>query len=143
MSYDEWVKSISADFTGDALWSLVVYRKALYLAHLCWDDAKKLYKTALLRDLASQLLRAVDSISANIAEGYGRRTGKDKSRFLEYALGSAREARDWYYKSGRVLPPEITAARIALLTEIIKMLTTLIPRQRQRSIREEPDTYTT
>ncbi len=41
----------------------------------------------------------VGSIRANIAEGYSRGTGKDRARFYEYALGSARESRDWYFIS--------------------------------------------
>ena len=41
--------------------------------------------------LSSQLKRAVVSISANIAEGCGRRTGKDYIAFLHNASGSVKE----------------------------------------------------
>lgn len=41
--------------------------------------------------LTSQLRRAVISISSNIAEGCGRRIGKDFVGFLYNALGSAKE----------------------------------------------------
>jgi four helix bundle protein len=41
--------------------------------------------------LRSQLLRAVDSVSANIAEGAGKPTEAEFGRFLDIALGSARE----------------------------------------------------
>lgn len=41
--------------------------------------------------LRSQLLRAVDSVSANIAEGAGKPTEAEFCRFLDIALGSARE----------------------------------------------------
>ena len=47
--------------------------------------------------LADQLYRSLGSIGANLAEGYSRGTGKDRAHFYEYALGSARESRDWYY----------------------------------------------
>ena len=41
--------------------------------------------------LRAQLLRAVDSIPANVAEGAGKPSELDFARFLEIALGSARE----------------------------------------------------
>jgi four helix bundle protein len=95
----------------------------------------------LTRGIADQLYRAVCSISANIAEGYSRSTGKDRARFLEYSLGSAREARDWYYKSRHTLKEEVVKHRINLLTQIIKMLSVLTPHQRQKGIREESSVY--
>jgi four helix bundle protein len=41
--------------------------------------------------MRSQLTRAAISIPANIAEGNGKRSEKDKKRFVEMALGSAFE----------------------------------------------------
>jgi four helix bundle protein len=38
--------------------------------------------------LVSQLRRASSSIGSNIAEGYGRKTNKDKARFYTIAMGS-------------------------------------------------------
>lgn len=91
--------------------------------------------------MADQLIRAIDSISANIAEGYSRSTGKDKARFMEYALGSAREAHDWYYKARRVLRQEVVSHRINLLTQIIKILSAFVPQQRKKGIRESAALY--
>lgn len=141
MNYPDWQKTVPDDITQDPLWKLEVYRLGLFVADISWQDALALSKTLLTRDLASQLYRAVCSISANIAEGYSRSTGKDRARFLEYSLGSAREARDWYYKSRHTLKEEVVKHRINFLTQIIKMLSVLTPRQRQKGIREEPVTY--
>jgi four helix bundle protein len=113
----------------------------LFAANIAWQDALALNKAPLTRSLADQLYRAVCSISANIAEGYSRSTGKDRARFLEYSLGSAREARDWYFKSQHTLKEEVIKHRIGLLTQIIKMLTVLTPHQRQKGIREEHASY--
>lgn len=48
--------------------------------------------------LGKQFVRAVDSISANIAEGFGRFSKKDKIRFYYYSLGSISECKDWNMK---------------------------------------------
>jgi four helix bundle protein len=76
-----------------------------------------------LDDVAKQLARATRSISVNIAEGYSRRSRRDRGRFYEYALGSARESRDWYYKARDVLGADTTHVRIALHTSLVRILT--------------------
>ena len=92
-------------------------------------------------DLSDQLYRALGSISANLAEGYSRGTGKDRARFYEYALGSARESRDWYYKGRHVLGETVTQHSLSLLTQIIRPLLTMIPQQRGRILREQGISY--
>jgi four helix bundle protein len=81
------------------------------------------------------LLDAVESISANIAEGYSRTSGPERARFFEYAHSSARESREWLYKARHALPPDVATARILLVTRIMKILATAIPRERA-----EPET---
>lgn len=141
MRYAEWQAGVPEEIKGDPLWKLEVYRLGLFIADIAWQDASALIKVPLARDLADQLYRAVCSISANIAEGYSRSTGKDRARFYEYSLGSAREARDWYYKSRHTLKEEVVHHRIELLTQIIKILNVLTPTQRQKGIREEQAAY--
>ena len=141
MRYDEWQANVPDDIKGDSLWKLEVYRLGLFISDISWQDALELSKNPLARGIADQLYRAVCSISANIAEGYSRSTGKDRARFFEYALGSAREARDWYYKSRHILKEDVIKHRINLLTQITKMLNVLTPHQRKKGIREEATEY--
>jgi len=49
--------------------------------------------------VGKQLVRAIDSISANIAEGFGRYTKKDKVNFYRYSFGSIKESMDWVEKA--------------------------------------------
>ena len=40
-------------------------------------------------------------------KGSGKNSGKDRARFYEYALGSAREARTWYYAARHILDDSV------------------------------------
>ena len=64
------------------LWNIVIQ----------WDNFPK-------RTVGEQFVRARDSISANIAEGFGRYTKKDKCKFYYYSFGSLKESLDWNEKS--------------------------------------------
>ena len=52
--------------------------------------------------LKSQLRRSSASISANIAEGYGRSTVADQSHFLTIAYGSLLETKNFIYLAERL-----------------------------------------
>ena len=80
-------------------------------------------------------------MSANLAEGYSRGTGADCARVYEYALGSARESRDWYFKARHVLSKDVTPHRLQFLAEIIRLLLTMVPQQRGRVLRDEATEY--
>ena len=144
MDYEDWLKSVPKEITDDVLWTVKAYRYALFLSDLCWFDVTKLMRDKRTLDLSDQLYRAAGSISANIAEGYSRSTGKDRARFYVYALGSARESRDWYYKARHVVGESVTQHRSGFLTEIIRLLITMVPQERQSgTIREERIVYDT
>lgn len=136
MEYDEWEAAVPQELKDDALWRLQVYRLAAYAADLAWQDALALSKTALARELASQMYGSACSVSANIAQAYSHSAPAVRSQFLEDSMGSAREARDWYYKARHTLPEEVTSHRIGLLTRIVETLTTLTSQQRRKSLRE-------
>src|SRR5512133_1118655 len=130
MNYESWAKTVPEEITDDLLWKMEAYRLSLFTAEVGWRDVTKLSGDRRTGDLAGQLYWALGSIDANIAEGYSRGSGKDRARFYEYALGSARESRGWYYKGRHVLGEEVTRHRIAFLTHIIRLLLTMIPQQR-------------
>ena len=119
------------------------YRLGLFIADVGWHDVTKLMRDKRTLDSSDQLYRALGSISANLAEGYSRGTGKDRARFHKYALGSARESRDWYYKGRHVVGEAVTRHRLSLLTQIIRLLLTMIPQQRGRVLREQGISYQT
>ncbi len=112
VNYDEWIKTVPQRRLQEmSLWKVEAYRLGLFAADVSWYDVTKLMQDKRTLDLSDQLYRAVGSISANIAEGYSKSTGKDRARFYEYALGSARESRDWYYKARHILGEEVTHHR--------------------------------
>ena len=49
--------------------------------------------------LGKQWVRAIDSVSANISEGFGRNTFKDQRMFYYYSRGSLCESKTWLDKS--------------------------------------------
>jgi four helix bundle protein len=61
-------------------------------------DVEKFPKTEVGRIIANQIIRSVSSITANIAEGYGRRRGKEFEHYLYIARGSVNETIDWCEK---------------------------------------------
>lgn len=49
--------------------------------------------------VGKQFVRSIDSISANIAEGFGRYHKKDKILFYRYSYGSIQESISWTEKA--------------------------------------------
>lgn len=70
--------------------SLDIWIKGVELTLLCYKATAKFPKSEIY-GLISQINRAVVSIPANIAEGYGRNTNKEFIQFLYIALGSCNE----------------------------------------------------
>ena len=74
--------------------NLRVYVLAEQLADEVWKIVRKW--GMLARDtVGKQLVRATDSIGANIAEGSGRGSNQDYRRFLRIARGSLCETQHW------------------------------------------------
>lgn len=143
MNYEEWAETVPEEIKADSLWRMTAYRLALFLGDIGWRDTAKLMRNRRMISVSDQLYRSLGSISANLAEGYSRGTGKDRARFYEYALGSARESRDWYFKARHILGEAVFEHRLQLLTRVIQLILTMIPQQRGRVLREQPGAYRT
>lgn len=67
---------------SDRIWNLVIH----------WDYFQK-------DTVGKQWVRAIDSVSANISEGFGRNTFKDQRSFYYFSRGSLYESKTWLEKS--------------------------------------------
>jgi len=97
----------AAEAVGDLIWEVV----------LTWDG--------FARDtIGRQLARAADSIGANIAEGYGRKSYADNKRFVAIARGSLMETRHWLRRAHKrgLLTNEQTTSLQSLLEPLPKSL---------------------
>ena len=70
--------------------NLIVWQKADELAFRIYKLSESFPKTEMF-GLTSQIRRAALSIPTNIVEGYGRKSKKELSRFLDISLGSLAE----------------------------------------------------
>ena len=143
MNYEDWIATVPKDFTGDNLWKMTVYRLALFLSDISWQDVTKLAQHRRTESLSNQLYRSLCSIGANLAEGYSYSTGGNRARYFEYALGSARESREWYFRGRHILGDPVVEHRLSYLTRIVQMLIVAMPLQRKVSLREEREPYET
>jgi four helix bundle protein len=141
MNFEEWRKTVPVPISGDPLWKVEAYRLALFATDIGWKDVTRLSADRRTLDLSNQLYRSLGSISANISEGYSRGTGRDRARFYEYGLGSARESRGWYYSGRFILGEKVTEHRLSLHTQIVRLLLTMVPEQRGSMLREESPVY--
>ena len=85
---------------GQGLEDLRVLQQAELLADRVWERAHQWPELA--RDtLGKQIIRAADSIGANIAEAFGRFHYGEKLNFLYYARGSLFETKYWINRAAR------------------------------------------
>jgi len=77
---------------------IVAYKTAFHLSNYVWDIVVT-WDYFAKKTVGCQFVTAVDSISANIAEGFGRYHKKDKIKFYRYSFGSLKESFDWNEKS--------------------------------------------
>jgi len=109
---------------------LAVYQRSVLLADelhrsvLAWESID-------CWTLGVQLIRAADSVGANIAEGYGRASSPDRMRMLLIARGSAYELQHWLARAeSREL--ELPDQALMRANETGRMLNGLIRSWRRR-----------
>ena len=78
------------------LGKLDIYKLALKLSDKIWQIYINLAND-LKYNIGNQVIRSIDSIGANIAEGYGRFHYKDSIKFYYNARGSLWESKHWTY----------------------------------------------
>lgn len=74
------------------------YRIAFSLSNYVWNIVAN-WDHFAKDTVGKQFVRSTDSISANIAEGFGRYSKKDKINFYRYSYGSIKETLDWNEKA--------------------------------------------
>jgi len=74
------------------------YKKAFNLSNYVWNIITN-WDYFSKKTIGEQFVTAVDSISANIAEGFGRFNKKEKIRFYRISQGSLKESLDWNEKA--------------------------------------------
>ena len=130
-----WEPTVPSEIRDDPLWQNSAYRLATFAVDFVWDDVTLLAQDSRTRRLAEQLFSSTGSIGANYAEAYSRSTDKDRCRIYEYSHGSAREARHWIYASRRIVSQERTATLLDTMSQILRLLTVTIVRERARNSR--------
>ena len=98
---------------------LRVYKLAEDLADEIWDVVRTWHYLA--KDtVGKQMIRAADSIGANVAEGTGRGTLEDNRRFIRMARGSLYETQHWLRRAYK--RSLLKKQQIALLKPIVSEL---------------------
>jgi four helix bundle protein len=103
---------------------LVFWQRAYEVTGLVLALSKRLPNDRVANILMNQIVRSSSSVGANIAEGFGRYKGKEYSRFLQIALGSANETDYWLLLIKDTFPQFVKDVEpiIEKNTETVKML---------------------
>jgi four helix bundle protein len=120
LNFDEWQKTVLERLRKDQLWESQYYRLAMYLYDLAWDDCEILRNDYRGREIVGQLIRSAGSICANLEEAYGRGVGTpDYVRIMKIDIGEIREAQGWYFRSRRILPPDLLEHRLSVINQVL------------------------
>jgi four helix bundle protein len=112
--------------TQDRLDDFGIYKIACQLFDEFWADSEIVGRDYRGHELVKQQTRSLDSVCANIEEGYGRGFNKEMPQHLKIARGEARESKGRFNRMKFLLPAETIAKRVALLDQIIGGLTKTI-----------------
>lgn len=76
------------------------YKIAFHLSNHIWEIVCK-WDYFAQKTIGAQFVDAIDSVAANIAEGFGAHSKKDRIKFYRYARRSTMESLDWNEKARR------------------------------------------
>lgn len=109
-----------------------IWQKGDLVFDMVCEDVERWPNTKVANIISYQVLKSSGSISANVAEGYGRGTPGEFEQFLRYSRGSSAETDNWLYKAKkRNLISEKRYGRYeGLLEEINKMIGSFIRKLR-------------
>jgi four helix bundle protein len=113
---------------------LKVWQKAHHLTLSIYKITQKFPKEELY-GLTSQIRRASCSISANVAEGCGRKGDADFARFLQIAMGSASELEYHLLLASdlKLLDSQIFSVLTSDTSEVKRMLSSFIKKLKAES----------
>lgn len=112
--------------TQDRLEEFGIYKLASQLFDEFWADSEIVGKDYRGHELVKQQIRSLDSICANIEEGFGRGFNKENPQHLKIARGEARESKGRFWRMRFLLALETVQKRRATLDQIIGGLTATI-----------------
>jgi four helix bundle protein len=75
-----------------------VYQMSMDLGEEVWSIVKK-WDYFAKDTIGKQLVRSIDSVAANLSEGYGRFHFKEAKNFSYYSRGSLYESKTWLTKA--------------------------------------------
>lgn len=103
---------------------LGLWRNSKEVSLLVVRFSRKLPNERVVWIITDQLLRAIFSVGANIAEGFGKYQGKEYLRFLSISIGSVQEAEYWLGLLKDIFPQFFSEIEMILSKneETIKML---------------------
>ena len=117
----------SSEYRRDPVEQLQAYRLGIDLTRVCRVRLLRMRADPAYAEVGPQLLKAVASIAANLAEGYSRSSVADRRKFYEYALGSAREVAVWFEAIGLTDSDD----EAVQLTSIRRLILTMIRTTRE------------
>lgn len=110
----------------DRLESFGIYKLACQRFSDCWGDSEIVGQDYRGRELVKQQVRSLDSICADIEEGYGRGFNREMPQHLKIARGEARESKGRFQRMRHLLSADVIARRVKVLDHIIGGLTNSI-----------------
>lgn len=112
-----------------------IWQKGDLVFDMVCEDMERWPNTKVANVIGYQVLKSSGSISANVAEGYGRGTPGEFEQFLRYSRGSSAETDNWLYKAKKrnLISEKRYGQYESLLEEINKMIGSFI-----RKLRAQP-----